>query len=136
MSSTEFRREGDLIEVGVTLRTDGTLIGDMLLALRSVEHETLEIGYIFSPTYGRQGYATEAVRALLDLGFGPLQARRVVARVDERNAPSRALLERLGLRLEAHLIENEWLKGELTSEVDYAMLTREWSVASPTGTSR
>ena len=30
------------------------------------------------------------------------------------------------MRLEAELIENEWFKGELTSEVDYAVLSREW----------
>jgi RimJ/RimL family protein N-acetyltransferase len=51
----------------------------------------------------------------------------VIARVDERNARSRALLERLGARLEAQLVENEWIKGELTSEVDYAVLAREWA---------
>jgi RimJ/RimL family protein N-acetyltransferase len=54
----------------------------------------------------------------------------VVARVDARNAPSRQLLERLGVRLEAHLVENEWFKGELTSEVDYAVLAREWLAAA------
>jgi RimJ/RimL family protein N-acetyltransferase len=125
-AGTGWRKEGDLIELAVTLAEDGTLIGDVLLALRSVEHETVEVGYIFAPAHGGQGYATEAVRALLDLAFGELGARRVVARVDDRNLPSRRLLERLGVRLEAHLIENEWLKGELTSEVDYAVLAREW----------
>ena len=131
MTSTALRDEGDLIELAVTMAGDGTLIGDVLLALRSVENETLEIGYIFSPAHGGQGYATEAVAALLDLAFGKLGARRVVARVDERNVSSRALLERLGVRLEALLVENEWLKGELTSEAGYAVLAREWSGREP-----
>jgi RimJ/RimL family protein N-acetyltransferase len=47
-------------------------------------------------------------------------------RLDARNTASRAVLERLGMRQEANLIENEWIKGELTSEVDYAVLAREW----------
>lgn len=118
--------EGDLLELAVVLADSGRLVGDVLLVLRSAEHGTLEIGYIFDPAAGGRGYATEAVRALLDLAFGELGARRVVARVDARNAPSRALLERLGLRLEALLIENEWFKGELSSEADYAVLAREW----------
>jgi RimJ/RimL family protein N-acetyltransferase len=63
---------------------------------------------------------------LLEVAFFELGARRVVARVDARNTASRALLERLGMRQEANLIENEWIKGELTSEVDYAVLAREW----------
>jgi len=126
VASTRLAAQGDLLELAVTRADDDTVIGDLLLALRSVEHETLEVGYIFSPAWGGRGYATEAVRALLDLAFGELGARRVVARVDARNSASRALLERLGVRLEAHLVENEWFKGELGSETDYAVLAREW----------
>lgn len=130
MASTAWRQEGDLLELAVTKSDDGTVLGDVLLALRSVEHETVEVGYIFAPEHGGQGYATEAVRALLQLAFGQLGARRVTARVDARNTASRRLLERLGLRLEAQLLENEWFKGELTSETDYAMLAREWRAAA------
>ncbi len=121
---------GDLLELAVTL-SDGTLVGDVLLALRSAEHETLEVGYIFATAHGGRGYATEAVRALLDLAFTELGARRVVARVDARNVRSRALLQRLGMRQEAYLVENEWFKGELSDEVDYALLAREWPAGGP-----
>jgi RimJ/RimL family protein N-acetyltransferase len=98
--------DGDLLELAVTLAPDGGLIGDVLLALRPVEHGTLEVGYLFSPRHSGRGYATETVSALLDLAFGPVGARRVVARIDDRNVRSRAFLERLGLRQEAHLVEN------------------------------
>ena len=128
--NTELRREGDLLELAVLRADDQTLIGDVLLALRSVEHQTLEVGYIFAPAAGGQGYATEAVRALVDLAFSTVGARRVIARVDDRNRRSAALLERLGFRLEAHLVENEWFKGELSSELDYAVLSREWPPAN------
>ena len=130
VAGTAWRQEGDLVELAVTRAEDGALLGDVLLALRSVEHETVEVGYVFAPAHGGQGYATEAVRALLALAFERLGARRVVARVDARNTPSRRLLERLGMRLEAHLVENEWFKGELTSETDYALLAREWGAAT------
>ena len=126
MANTELRRDGDLLELAAVRNHDQTLIGDLLLALRSAEHQTLEVGYIFTPAAGGQGYATEAVRALVDLGFGPIGARRIIARVDDRNRRSAALLERLGFRLEAHLVENEWFKAELTSELGYALLSREW----------
>ncbi|MGF1648480.1 MAG: GNAT family N-acetyltransferase [Kineosporiaceae bacterium] len=125
--STRLAEDDDLFELAVALRPGGEVIGDLLLALRSVEHQTLEVGYMFSRHHGGHGYATEAVSALLDLAFGDLGARRLVARVDERNGRSCALLERLGLRREAHLVENEWVKGELTSEIDYAILAREWA---------
>jgi RimJ/RimL family protein N-acetyltransferase len=125
-ANTALRQDGDLLELAVLKADDQALIGDVLLALRSVEHQTLEVGYIFAPASGGQGYATEAVRALVDLAFGSIGARRVIARVDDRNRRSAALLERLGFRLEARLVENEWFKGELSSELDYAVLSREW----------
>ncbi len=98
--STTLRAEGDLLELAVVL-AGGELIGDLLLILQSVEHGTVEIGYIFSPALAGAGYATEAVRALVDLAVDQLGARRVTARVDARNAASRALLTRLGFRQEA-----------------------------------
>ena len=124
--NAELQVDGDMLELAAILRDTGTLVGDLLIALRSVEHQMVEVGYIFSPAYAGQGLATESVRALIDLAFGPLGARRVIARVDARNDRSLALLDRLGLRREAHLVENEWFKGELSSEVDYGILAREW----------
>jgi RimJ/RimL family protein N-acetyltransferase len=136
-ANTGLAQEGDLLELAVVRAADRALIGDVLLAVRSVDHQTLEVGYIFAPSAGGQGYATETVRALVDLAFGPVGARRIVARVDARNRRSAALLERLGFRLEAHLVENEWFKGELSSELDYALLSREWSRPDPpTGAAR
>jgi RimJ/RimL family protein N-acetyltransferase len=54
---------------------------------------------------------------------------RVVGRVEARNAASARVLERLGMRQEAHMIENEYLKGEWQSEIVYALLDREWRPA-------
>jgi len=51
---------------------------------------------------------------------------RVVGRLEARNAPSARVLEKLGMRLEAHLVENEWVKNEWQSELVYAILDREW----------
>ncbi len=50
----------------------------------------------------------------------------MVGRLEARNAASARVLERLGLRQEAHLVENEWIKGRWDSEIVYAILDREW----------
>ena len=52
---------------------------------------------------------------------------RVIARLEARNEASAAVCERLGMRREAHHVENEWIKGEWQSELIYALLEREWS---------
>ncbi len=55
-----------------------------------------------------------------------LGLHRVIGRLEARNAASARVLEKLGLRLEAHLVENEWVKDEWQSELGYAILDREW----------
>ena len=51
---------------------------------------------------------------------------RVIGRLEPRNRGSARVLEKLGMRREAHLVENEWVKGEWQSELVYAMLACEW----------
>jgi RimJ/RimL family protein N-acetyltransferase len=96
---------------------------------RSVEHRQVEVGYVFHPDSGGQGYATEATRALVDLAFDDLDAHRVFARTDARNTASAALLRRLGMRQAAHFREVEIFKGDWGGELVFAILDREWQAA-------
>ena len=117
---------GQYLNVAAERRADGRVIGDLVLFWHSAEHKSGEIGYVFHPDVAGQGYATEACRAVLALAVEGLGLHRVTARIDARNRPSAALARRLGMRQEAHLIENEWFKGEWTDEIDFAILDREW----------
>ena len=54
--------------------------------------------------------------------LGPLGKHRVFASADPRNARSLALLERVGMRREAHFRESLWFKGEWVDDVVYAIL--------------
>jgi RimJ/RimL family protein N-acetyltransferase len=65
---------------------------------------------------------------MIDVAFRDLNAHRVVARLDARNDASRHLLERLGMRREAHLVQNEFIKGEWTDELIFAVLEGEWAL--------
>ena len=55
-----------------------------------------------------------------------MKLHRVIARIDARNLASAGVLRRLGMRHEAHLVQNEMFKGEWTDEDDFAMLRSEW----------
>ena len=63
---------------------------------------------------------------MLAFAFEELGLHRVVGRLEPRNTGSARVLEKLGMRREAHLVENEWVKGEWQSELVYALLAREW----------
>jgi RimJ/RimL family protein N-acetyltransferase len=102
------------------------LAGDVMLFWSSDEHRSGEIGYVFNPDQAGRGYATEAAEGLLSLAFDGLGLHRVVARVDARNVPSARVAQRLRMRQEAHLVENEWFKGEWSDELQFAILDREW----------
>ena len=117
------------------IETPDAVIGDVVLFLRSREHRSAEIGYVLNPRFGGRGYATEACRALLDVAFGTLGLHRVTARLDARNDDSARMCRRLGMRQEAHLVENEWTDrfgGEWSDELVFALLDREWLASTRT----
>lgn len=120
------RSDGDVLFFGVELAATGTLIGDVQISCASLQHLCGEIGYVLNPAYAGHGYATEAVHRLLHLAFDDLGFRRMLARVDADNAASARLAARLGMRQEAHLVQNEWFKGRWSDELDFAMLESEW----------
>jgi RimJ/RimL family protein N-acetyltransferase len=101
---TALEKEGDGLNLAAVLRATGELVGDVVLFWRSEEHRQGEVGYIMHPAHGGRGYATEAARALLRIGFEELGLHRICGRLDARNTASARVLERLGMRREAHLV--------------------------------
>jgi RimJ/RimL family protein N-acetyltransferase len=124
---TSLDEAGQNLTLGVELTASGELIGDVVLFWHSRDDRGGEVGYVLNPKFSGHGYATEAVRALLGLAFDDLGLHRVIARLDARNVASARVAQRLGMRLEAHLVRNEWFKGEWTDELDYALLEDEWA---------
>jgi len=111
------------------LRETGDVVGDVAFWLASEEHRTGEVGFVLKPEFTGHGYATEMAAEMLRIGFDELGLHRVVGRLDARNTGSAAVLERLGMRREALLVDNEWVKGEWTSELAYALLADEWATS-------
>jgi RimJ/RimL family protein N-acetyltransferase len=129
LGRTALADEGDGLNLAAVLKRTGELVGDVVLFWRSREHRQGEVGYMLDPAHGGRGYATEAVRELLRIGFEELGLHRITGQLDARNEASARVLERLGMRREAHLVENEFVKGEWTSGLVYALLEREWREA-------
>jgi RimJ/RimL family protein N-acetyltransferase len=123
---TAIEGDGAGLHLAADLRTSGALIGHFSLFFASKEHRQGEIGFVLHPDHHGHGYAAEGALLMLRLGFEELGLHRIVGRCDARNTASARLMERLGMRREAHLIENEFVKGEWTDELVFAMLDREW----------
>jgi RimJ/RimL family protein N-acetyltransferase len=69
----------------------------------------------------------------LRIAFEDLGLHRVVAGLEARNVASARVLEKLGMRREAHFIDNEFVRGEWQSAIEYAILDREWHTREPDG---
>jgi RimJ/RimL family protein N-acetyltransferase len=126
MAATAIRTEGDFLAVAAESTQTSEIVGDAVLGLVSAENLHGEIGYIVHPDHHGRGYATEMARPLLRIAFEKLGLHRVTGSLDARNAASARVLEKLGMRREAHLVENDFVKDEWQSELIYAILASEW----------
>jgi RimJ/RimL family protein N-acetyltransferase len=119
--------DGDYWQLAVERASDpGRVIGDVYFTIRSTGDAAGEIGWTLHPDFFGQGYMTEAAGALLGIAFGTLGLHRVFAQLDPRNDASIALCRRLGMREEAHFVEDLWFKGAWGDTAIYAILEREW----------
>lgn len=102
------------------------VIGDFMVRVSSVQHAQLELGWVLHPDFQGRGFAREAAGAVLAFAFEALNAHRVQAFLDARNAASAALCERLGMRREATILEEQYNDGEWQDTALYGVLRREW----------
>lgn len=131
VTQTKLENDGDTLLLAVDY--NGTVIGYVLLTLLSRDNSQGEFGYVFHPEYHGKGLASEAAVEMLRLGFETLNLHRIIGRCDPRNDASARLMERLGLRKEAHFRELEIFKGEWGDEFTFAMLKNEWDQRKHTG---
>jgi RimJ/RimL family protein N-acetyltransferase len=126
MERTQLVGEGDVLTLAIVPDDVEYVVGDVTLMWHSEVHKAGEIGFMLHSDYQGRGYAREASIPLLRMGFEQLDLHRIAGRLDGRNEASAKVLAGLGMRREAHLVENEWVKGEWTDEVVFAMLQSEW----------
>ncbi len=117
---------GRWFQIAVALRESGLLVGDCAVKIMEEDARLAEIGFTFAREHQRKGYATEAVRRLLDFLFKEAGLHRVVAITDCENKAAIALLERTSFRREGHFRQNVWFKGKWGDEYLYAILESEW----------
>jgi len=113
-------------QFAIERRNNPGIIGDCGFQVWKEDEKQAYIGFSFAQKYQKQGYASEAVHRVLEFLFTEFRLHRVSAICDVDNTASARLLEGMGMRREAHLIENIWFKGSWGSEYTYAILEREW----------
>lgn len=121
---------GEWYQIAIERTADGVLLGDCACCVLAEDSRQAEIGFTLASEYQGQGYASEAVQALIDYLFSTFDLHRIRAICDVANTASVRLLERVGMRREGSFIEHVWYKERWSSEHWYALLRREWQPSS------
>ena len=116
--------------IAVCLKQNDRLIGNIFLDEKS--HCTFELGFIFAKAFWRHGYAFESSSEIMRYCFEELGAHRMMAQCCTENLASQKLLERLGMRKEAHHLHcASYKRDRLGNRIwwdlfEYAILFDEW----------
>ena len=112
--------------VAVLIKNSDEFIGHMVFHPWFVP-KTYEVGWAFGRHHQGRGYATEAARSLLAYAFESLRCHRVIATCQPENVASWRVMQKLGMRREAHFrkcLPRE--SGEWWDEYFYAVLADEY----------
>lgn len=107
-------------------RETGAFVGTCGFLGIERQHNRMEIGYDLAREHWGKGYMPEAVRAVLEFGFGPLGANKIEARIDPDNAASIRLMDKLGFVREGLLRQHEYEKGHYVDLAAYSILKSEY----------
>lgn len=114
---------GKALPLFMFLRETGHLVGAITLDnIRRGPAQTGTVGYWIGRDYSRQGYMTEALKAVTDHAFNRLDLSRIEAACLPENTASRALLERTGFKYEGVAQSYLQIAGRWRTHVLYAQL--------------
>jgi len=102
------------------------VIGDLGVHFWDKQNEQVEIGCTLNKNFYYHGYATEAVRRIINFLFIELKKHRIIASIDPNNISSIRLFERIGFRKEAHFVESLFINETWADDLIYALIEKEW----------
>lgn len=120
------QEDGSALQLAVVEKASRQAIGTCLIFRHDAKHGRAELGYVLARALWGRGYMSEALNALVDAAFGPLDIRRLEAEIDPANASSRRVLQRLGFKREGVLRERFVEKDGFSDSELYGLLRREW----------
>jgi len=116
----------DEVTLAAERLADGRVIGSIRLAVSDRSNLAGDFGYSLNSACWRQGYATEASRALIEVAFTVLGLHRLWAECDVENVASWGVMQKLGMRREGHIRDGKLIKGVWRDRYLYGLLAHEW----------
>ena len=119
-------RDGKYYDWAVVLKSSGKMIGTCGFSAIVSEHRSAEVGYVLNPAYRGQGYAGEALSAVLDFAFRKMALNRVEAKCVEDNVPSERVMQKVGMRFEGVARSALFVKNQYRNIKIYSILRDEY----------
>ena len=119
--------DGNALRLGVTLVSNGTVIGTCTLFRLDRGNRRAEVGYALAKAHWGHGYMHEALGAFLEYALKVFDLHRIEADIDPRNEASARTLDRHGFQREGLLRERWIVDGEVCDTVFYGLLAREFT---------
>ena len=121
--------KGNLWDWAIEHWADRKMIGRLGLHAYHAKDNRADLGYALNRVYWGQGYGTEAVRAVVDFGFGVLNLHRIGASVLADNSGSIRVLTKIGMRFEGVKRDFTAIRGKHEDLHSYSILRPEWEAA-------
>jgi ribosomal-protein-alanine N-acetyltransferase len=118
-------KESSEARFAITRAREGNLIGGIGLRIHP-QHPRAELGYWLGMPYWGCGYATEAVRAIVEYGFRTLGRNRIYASTFPENFASGNVLRKIGMHPEGCLRQHVLKWGKFIDLQMYGMLHSDW----------
>jgi RimJ/RimL family protein N-acetyltransferase len=109
----------------IRIKETDEFIGEIGIILSEKRFKKAEIYYSFLPRYWGKGYATEAVKSIINFGFQELKLHRMEAGVATENMRSIKILEKIGMRREGLKRKILPIRGEWKDNYHYAILEND-----------
>ncbi len=122
-------RAGEFFDWAIVLKRSGKMIGTCGFAKFDYDNNSAEIGYVVNPLYWRHGYATEAVKKVIDFGFSKLNLHRIEARYMIGNDASRHVMENCGMEFEGIHKSSLYVKEQYV-DIGYCAITSDMYINS------
>ncbi len=105
-------KRGALYEWALINTRDKKMIGTCGFTKLNLIDNSAEVGYVIAPAYWGMGFATEALKRVLEFGFDFLSLERIEARYMAENSASRRVMEKCHMQFEGIMKHAVYAKGK------------------------
>ena len=109
----------------IELKSDAQFIGLIGINLGKIKYKNAEVWFKFDTKFWGKGFATEALKEILNFGFIDLKLHRIEAGCAVENIGSIKVLEKVGMFREAHTRKLLPLKSGWSDNYGYAKLSTD-----------